>query len=173
MSSPKTAVILEADDRRNRAQQTDYRVCHKCIMDTTDPDIAFDKDGICSHCHRYEQVAKTRLFEGRENKHKLDELISEIRTRGKHKEYNCVIGVSGGVDSTYVAYIVKQLGLCPLAVHLDNGWDSELAVGNIENTLKKLNIDLYTYVIDWEEFKDLQLSFLRASTPDGEIPTDH
>jgi len=173
MSSPKTAAILEVDEPRSGAQQTGYHVCSKCIMDTTDPDIAFDDDGVCNHCHRYEQVAKMRLFEGQENKHKLDELINEITARGRRKEYDCIIGVSGGVDSTYVAYVVKHLGLRPLAVHLDNGWDSELAVGNIENTLKKLNIDLYTYVIDWEEFKDLQLSFLRASTSDGEIPTDH
>jgi N-acetyl sugar amidotransferase len=172
MSSPKIAATLEVEEPRN-ANQPGHRVCTKCIMDTTDPDIAFDEDGVCSHCHRYEQVARARLFEGPENKHKLDELVAEISSRGRRKEYDCVIGVSGGVDSTYVAYLVKQFGLRPLAVHLDNGWDSELAVGNIENVLKKLNIDLYTYVIDWEEFKDLQLSFLRASTPDGEVPTDH
>jgi N-acetyl sugar amidotransferase len=142
-------------------------------MDTTDPDIIFDEDGVCSHCHQYEQVAKARLFAAEEADNKLEELVSEIKTKGRQKEYDCIIGVSGGVDSTYVAYVVKHLGLRPLAVHLDNGWDSELAVGNIERVLKELNIDLYTYVIDWEEFKDLQLSFLRASTPDAEIPTDH
>ena len=75
MSSPKTAAILEVDEPRSGAQQTGYHVCSKCIMDTTDPDIAFDDDGVCNHCHRYEQVAKMRLFEGQENKHKLDELI--------------------------------------------------------------------------------------------------
>lgn len=173
MSSPKIAPILEMEKPRNATQETNCHVCTKCIMDTTDPDITFDNEGICCHCHRYEQVAKARLFEGQENKHKLDELINEISTRGRHKEYDCVIGVSGGVDSTYVAYLVNRFGLRPLAVHLDNGWDSELAVGNIENVLKKLDIDLYTHVVDWEQFRDLQLSFLRASTPDGEVPTDH
>src|SRR5215467_7429596 len=172
MSSPKIAPVLESEEPRNSIQQTGYRVCTKCIMDTTDPGIIFD-NGVCCHCRQYEQIARARLFEGQENKHKLDELVREISNRGKGKEYDCVIGVSGGVDSTYVAYLVKQLGFRPLAVHLDNGWDSELAVGNIENVLKRLDIDLYTYVIDWEEFKDLQISFLRASTPDGEVPTDH
>jgi len=87
--------------------------------------------------------------------------------------YDCIIGVSGGVDSSYVAYVVRQLGLRPLAVHLDNGWDSELAVSNIKNFLNKLDIDLYTHVLDWEEFKQLQIAFLEASTPDSEVPTDH
>src|SRR5215813_14177792 len=137
MSSPKIAPVLEIEEPRNGTQQTGYCVCSKCIMDTTDPDIIFD-NGVCCHCHGYEQIAKARLFEGQENKHKLDELIGEISNRGRRKEYDCVIGVSGGVDSTYVAYLVKQLGLRPLAVHLDNGWDSELAVGNIEKTLKTL-----------------------------------
>jgi len=96
-----------------------------------------------------------------------------MRQAGEGKPYDCVIGVSGGVDSTYVAWLVKGLGLRPLAVHLDNGWNSELAVANIEKTLKTLGIDLFTHVIDWEEFRDLQVSFLEASTPDGEVPTDH
>ena len=104
----------------------------------------------------------------------LDELISKIKRDGKSKNYDCIIGLSGGVDSTYVAYLVKEkLGLRPLAVHLDNGWNSELSVINMENIVKKLDIDLYTHVIDWEEFKDIQLSFLKSSTPDSEVPTDH
>jgi N-acetyl sugar amidotransferase len=142
-------------------------------MDTTDPDISFDADGVCNHCHRYEQLSRDRLFHGNEARRRLHELVAAIKARGKGRAYDCVIGVSGGVDSTYVAYIVKKLGLRPLAVHLDNGWNSELAVSNIEKVLKRLNIDLYTHVIDWEEFRDLQLAFLSASTPDAEVPTDH
>lgn len=152
-----------------RALQT----CTRCIMDTTDPDITFDSAGICNHCHRYERVARQRLVPPGERRQRLDALVSEIKAAGKGKPYDCVIGVSGGVDSTYVAWLVKDLGLRPLAVHLDNGWNSELAVANIEKTLKALAIDLYTHVIDWEEFRDLQVSFLKASTPDGEVPTDH
>jgi N-acetyl sugar amidotransferase len=149
------------------------RVCTRCIMDTTDPDIVFDADGVCNHCHRYEAVASQRLVPPELRKNRLDSLVTEIKNAGVGKPYDCVIGVSGGVDSTYVAWVVKDLGLRPLAVHLDNGWNSELAVSNIEKTLKTLGIDLYTHVIDWEEFRDLQVSFLRASTPDGEVPTDH
>ena len=92
---------------------------------------------------------------------------------GGGRDYDCIVGVSGGVDSTYTTYVASKLGLRPLAVHLDNGWNSEQAVRNIERTLAALKIDLYTQVLDWDEFRDLQVAFLRASTPDGEIPTDH
>lgn len=148
-------------------------ICSNCIMDFTDPDIKFDDQGVCNHCHRYEVVARTRLIPIAERESKLQDLVDEIKSIGAGKEYDCVIGVSGGVDSTYVAYLVKNLGLRPLAIHLDNGWNSELAVSNIEKTLETLGIDLYTHVIDWQEFKQLQVSFLLASTPDGEVPTDH
>jgi N-acetyl sugar amidotransferase len=142
-------------------------------MDTTDPDIVFDAAGVCNHCHRYETVARLRIIAPEQRKGRLDQLVTEIKSAGLGKPYDCIIGVSGGVDSTYVAWVVKDLGLRPLAVHLDNGWDSELAVANIEKTLNTLGIDLFTHVIDWEEFRDLQISFLKASTPDGEVPTDH
>lgn len=148
-------------------------VCTRCIMDTTDPDIRFDAQGVCNHCHRYDSVSKTRLIPVEERDKRLKALIDEIKAVGDGKPYDCVIGVSGGVDSTYVAWLVKKLGLRPLAVHLDNGWNSELAVANIEKTLNTLGIDLYTHVLNWEEFRNLQSSFLKASTPDGEVPTDH
>lgn len=157
--------------------QTDsnYRICTKCVMDTEgNPEIEFDQEGVCNYCHEYEEKAKVRLFDDDNVRKKaLDAVIEKIKAAGKGKKYDCLIGVSGGVDSTYTAYLVKELGLRPLAVHFDNGWNSELAVSNIEKILDTLGIDLYTYVVDWEEFKDLQLSFLKASTPDGEIPTDH
>lgn len=149
------------------------RICTRCIMDTTDPDIVFDAEGVCNHCRRYDALERQRLIPPAERDERLRALVEEIRAAGRGKPYDCVIGVSGGVDSTYVAWLVKDLGLRPLAVHLDNGWNSELAVANIEKTLKTLGIDLYTHVIDWEEFRDLQVAFLRASTPDGEVPTDH
>lgn len=150
-----------------------YRICTKCIMDTSDPDINFDKQGICSHCYRYEGYVRSETYVKKKQPGALETLVEEIKRKGQGKPYDCIIGVSGGVDSTYAAYITKKLGIRPLAVHLDNGWDSELAINNIEKTLRTLNIDLYTYVIDWEEFRDIQLSFLKASTPDSEIPTDH
>jgi len=142
-------------------------------MDTTDPDIQFDEHGVCNHCHTYDRMVREYVVDGEEGLRRLEQVAGKIRKEGQGRAYDCIIGVSGGVDSTYVAYRVKQLGLRPLAVHLDNGWDSELAVKNIEQTLKHLGIDLYTHVLDWEEFKDLQVAFLRASTPDSEIPTDH
>jgi N-acetyl sugar amidotransferase len=142
-------------------------------MDTTDPNIVFDQNGVCNHCHAYDQNIRENVLSGDEGKRKIEKIVRQIKDNGKNKEYDCIIGVSGGVDSSFVAYKVKELGLRPLAVHLDNGWDSELAVKNIEKILNRLDIPLYTHVIDWEEFKDLQLSFLKASTPDSEIPSDH
>lgn len=144
-------------------------VCTRCVMDTSDPDITFDAAGVCHHCHAYDEAVRTRVIP---DKAKLDALVAEIKA--ENKPYDCIIGISGGVDSTYVAYAARKLlGLKPLAVHLDNGWDSELAVKNIQHVLEKLEIELYTEVLDWDEFRDLQLAFLRASTPDSEIPTDH
>ncbi len=143
------------------------------MNDEVDTEITFDMNGICKHCQRYDRLVSSRVLGGDEGKKKLERLVLKIKSAGHKKDYDCIIGVSGGVDSTYVAYLVKSLGLRPLAIHFDNGWNSELAVKNIESVLKKLDIDLYTYVINWAEFKDLQLSFLKASTPDGEVPTDH
>src|SRR5512135_3518625 len=131
-----------------------YQICSRCIMDTTDPEIQFDEQGVCSHCRAYDRAVAKWSRTGEVGQRELQEIAAKIRERGAGKDYDCVIGVSGGVDSTFVAYKVKQLGLRPLAVHLDNGWDSELAVKNIEQTLKCLGIDLYTHVLDWEEFRD-------------------
>lgn len=153
--------------------RNDYQICTKCIMDTTDPDIWFDDNGICSHCRRYENFVQSDSYQKKRKEGSLEQLIDEIKMKGVGKKYDCIIGVSGGVDSSYVAYIVKKLGLRPLAVHFDNGWNSEVSVSNIEKALKKLDIALYNYEADYEEFYDLQLAFLKASTPDSEIPTDH
>lgn len=150
-----------------------YRICSNCIMDTSDPEITFDESGFCNYCRGYEARKKMFVPSADEKSRHLQEMIDLCRKKGRGKKYDCIIGVSGGVDSTYVAYKVKELGLRPLAVHLDNGWDAELAVSNIHNVLKKLDIELYTKVLDWEEFRSLQVAFLKASTPDSEIPTDH
>lgn len=150
-----------------------FRRCTRCVMDTTDPNIVFDEKGECNHCRTYDWKVRVVLGTAEQRADRLKKRVAAIKTAGVGNEYDCVIGVSGGVDSTYVAYLVKQLGLRPLAVHMDNGWNSELAVSNIQKTLETLGIDLYTEVLDWDEFRDLQLSFLKASTPDSEIPTDH
>lgn len=139
----------------------------------SDPDISFDEKGICNYYYEYLRAEKDFVFNGKEAEKKLQQLVNNIKTAGRGKPYDCLIGLSGGVDSTYVAYLVKKLGLRPLAVHLDNGWNSELAVMNVENIITKLGIDLFTLVINWEEFKDLQLSYLKASVVDIEVASDH
>jgi N-acetyl sugar amidotransferase len=150
-----------------------YKVCSRCLMDTSDSEIVFDKHGVCNHCLRYDILKDTRTIPRENAAGEMRRLVEKIQLKGKNKEYDCIIGVSGGVDSTYVAYLAKKNGLRPLAVHLDNGWNSDLATKNIHKVLKKMDIDLVTHVIDWREFKSLQKSFLNASVPDGEIPTDH
>ena len=149
-----------------------YRICTKTVMDTSDPDITFDADGISSHWHSYQSL-KRHLPYLNGDPDRLHRVVAEMKAAGRGKDYDCVMGVSGGVDSTFVAYKAKELGLRPLAVHFDNGWNSELAVHNIERTLSKLKVDLHTFVIDWEEFKDIQLAYLRASVVNAEVPSDH
>jgi N-acetyl sugar amidotransferase len=150
-----------------------YQICSRCIMDTSDSEIVFDSDGVCHHCHDYDSRVAAEVFPPPEGERMLEEIAAQIKREGRRKRYDCILGLSGGVDSSYVAYLTKQLGLRPLALHLDNGWDSDVAVRNIHNIVRKLEIDLETHVLDWEEFRSLQLAFLRASTPDSEIPTDH
>ncbi len=150
-----------------------YQICKNCVMDVSDPEINFDEKGVCNYCGNYEERKKMFVPTQDEKSKYLREMVDICKKKGIGKKYDCIIGVSGGVDSTFVAYKIKELGLRPLAIHLDNGWDAELAVSNIRNVLKNLDIELYTYVLDWEEFRSLQVAFLKASTPDSEIPTDH
>jgi N-acetyl sugar amidotransferase len=150
-----------------------YQLCTRCIMDTTDPDIVFDAEGRCNHCTVWFQRAEFYALPLAERTRRLELLVEEIKRRGHGKDYDCIIGVSGGVDSSFLAIKVKELGLRPLAVHVDNGWNSDKAVGNIKRILEPLHIDLWTLVLNWKEFRELQLAFLRASTPDSEIPSDH
>jgi N-acetyl sugar amidotransferase len=149
------------------------RICTKCVLDSSVPNISFDETGVCNFCQTL--VGRDKLIQDSHEvrKTKLDAIVGQIKKEGEGKEYDCIIGVSGGVDSSYVSYLVKNLGLRPLAIHLDNGWDAELAVSNIRNLCVKLDIDLYTHVIDWQEFRDLQVSFLKASVANAEAPTDH
>lgn len=148
-----------------------YQICTRCVMDTTDPDIIFDKNGVCNHCKSAVNAMK-KAKENRKN-FNLFEYVAEVKQDGKGKPYDCIVGVSGGIDSGYTLHLAKEWGLRPLAVHYDNGWDLAVSVGNIRTMLEKMDVDLYTYVVDWEEFRELQLSFFRASVPDMEIPTDH
>lgn len=143
-------------------------------MDTSDRGIDFDIKGICNNCREYDEKIKKRVFLGKEGKRRLSEIIGRIKADGKGKKYDCIVGLSGGVDSTYVAYLAKKKwGLNPLAVHMDNGWNSKTASKNISRIVRNLEIDLFTYVINWEEFRDLQLAYLKASVIDIEAVTDY
>ncbi|MCB0700181.1 MAG: N-acetyl sugar amidotransferase [Chitinophagales bacterium] len=148
--------------------------CSRCILTSEDdPGLNLDSNGLCNHCRYYDEQEKLYLKTGSEAERLLADTISKIKEYGKSYSYDCLIGLSGGVDSSYVAYLAKQYGLRALCVHFDNGWNSELAVMNIQNIVNKLGFDLQTYVIDWEEFKDLQLAYLKASVIDIEVLTDH
>jgi len=150
------------------------KVCSRCVMDTTASEIVFDQDGVCNFCHHYDTNLVKDLFSDKDGEERIENLIEQIKAKGKNRNYDCLIGISGGVDSSYVAYLVKKkYGLRVFAVHLDNGWNSELAVANVEQILKRVDIDLYTYVLDWKEFRDIQISFLKSGISNVEIPTDH
>lgn len=157
-----------------RDQPVPYRQCSVCVLDTLDdPWMRFDDQGRSHYYHEYTRAERENVRTGVEAERLLERTVERIRHDGRGHDYDCIMGLSGGVDSTYLAYLAKQLGLRPLAVHLDNGWNSELAVKNIENIVSRLGIDLYTHVIDWEEFRDLQLAYLKASVVDIEVLSDH
>ena len=141
-------------------------------MDTSDPDITFSEQGHCNHCTDYVERIARLTYQGQGSDRQLEAIVEKIRRKGKGRDYDCVVGISGGVDSCYVAHVVKSLSLRPLAVHMDNGWNSDTAVKNIKNVARGLGIDYESYVLDWEEFRDLQLAFLHASVPEIETPTD-
>jgi len=160
-------MVLSTDDPH-------YRQCSLSVMDNiADPHITFDEEGICNYYYDYCNAARSQVFTDAEGEQKLQEWVNVIREAGKGKKYDCITGVSGGVDSTYLTLQAKRLGLRPLVVHFDNGWNSELSVKNIENIISKLGFDLYTLVVDWNEFRDIQLAYLKASVVDIEAITDH
>jgi len=148
--------------------------CSRCIL-TSDDDtnLSIDEDGICNNCRSFDVAWKDLPHTEDQVNSALESVFNKINNQKGPRDYDCLIGVSGGVDSTYLAMLVTDLGLNPLAVHFDNGWNSELAVKNIENLVSKLDIDLITYVIDWNDFKALQLAYIRASVIDIEVLTDH
>ena len=149
-------------------------VCKRCVMDSTDPEIIFNDQGICNHCIKAESFKEGNWFPNEVGKKKLEKMAAEIKKATKGQEYNAIIGLSGGVDSSYLAYVAtKIMKLKVLAVHVDGGWNSDEAVSNIQNLTNKLNIDLHTVVINWQEMKDLQLAFFKASVANQDTPQDH
>ncbi len=149
------------------------QTCKRCIMDNVnDPGLILDQSGICNHCRNFDK-AYSKLLSKEAAEKEFEKIIRKMKVDGKQKKYDCMLGVSGGVDSTYLAYLAKQVGLNVLMVHCDNGWNSELAVQNIQNICDFTGFDLYTEVLDWEEFKDIQLSFFKANVVDVELPYDY
>jgi putative aminotransferase len=159
--------------RDSDQQSRPYTICSHCIMDTTDPNITFDDQGQCDYCNNFEQVIKPNWHTDARGEAELAKLADKIRADGKGKDFDCIIGLSGGLDSSYVAYVAKEkMGLRPLLYHVDAGWNTDQAVGNIEKLVDGLGLDLFTDVVNWEEMKDLQVSFLKAQIPDQDLPQD-
>lgn len=154
-----------------REGERGYQRCVSCIMDTTDPGISFDADGRCSHCRRVLEAGYG--YDPKRHPERLDRLIQRIKVDGRNQDYDVVAGLSGGVDSSYLILKAKEWGLRVLVVHVDTGWNSELAVSNIENLVRHCGFDLLTHVVDWQEMQDLQYAFFKSGVPNQDIPQDH
>ena len=152
----------------------EYQICTNCVMDTSDTKIVFDGNGVCDHCNDFKNNVLPNWHYDESGKEELLKIIEKIKREGKGKDFDCLLGMSGGVDSSYMLHLaVKEFGLRPLVFHVDGGWNSELAVHNIQAMIKKLNLDLYTEVINWEEMKAFQLAYLKSGLPNIDIPQDH
>lgn len=151
---------------------TEIKVCSKCIYDERVPSISFDEDGVCNYCHQLESLKKDYGTGTVKGQKKFEDIVDKIKKDGKGKKYDCIIGVSGGTDSSYMLYLIKKLGLRPLAVHYDNTWNSAIATENIRKVLTALDIDLYTYVVDNKESDDIFRSFFLSDVPSIDAATD-
>lgn len=158
----------------NVSSKRSYQICTNCIMDTSDSNITFDSRGWCDYCNNYHRNILPNWHPDARGEQEMLAVAETIRNQGKHRDHDCIIGVSGGVDSSYVALIAKEkLGLRPLIFHVDAGWNSQQSVNNIEKMVDNLGLDLHTEVIDWQEMKDLQLAFFKAQVPHLDTPQDH
>lgn len=148
-------------------------ICNHCIMNTTDPNIQFDAKGHCDYCNNFDKFIKPNWHTDENGEKQLKQLAEVIRESGKGNDFDCIIGLSGGLDSSYVTYVAKaKMGLRPLLVHVDAGWNTDQAVGNIEKLVDGLGVDLYTEVINWQDVKRMQVAFLRAGIPDQDLVQD-
>lgn len=150
-----------------------YRICTQCVMDTSDSRITFDAKGVCDHCRTFRSQVLPNWHTDERGERELRTLVDKIKASGSGKDFDCIIGMSGGIDSSYLTYIATEFGLRPLVFHVDAGWNSQEAVNNIERLVDKLGLDLYTEVIDWEEMRDLQLAFFKSGVPHIDTPQDH
>lgn len=151
-----------------------FKVCKRCVMDTTDSKIVFDENGVCDHCLDFEHNVKPNWHTDERGDAELKKIIAKIKEDGKGRDFDCIIGMSGGADSSYLLHVaVKEYGLRPLVFHVDGGWNSQIAVNNINVMIEKLGLDLYTEVINWEEMKDFQLAYFKAGVANVDVPQDH
>ena len=151
-----------------------YQICTRCVMDTSDAAIDFDAAGVCDHCRDFEANVRPNWKQGEDGKKALRAIVEAIRESGKGKQFDCILGLSGGLDSSYMLHlIVTEFGLRPLVFHVDGGWNTDIAVNNIQMLVEKLGLDLYTEVINWEDMRDFQLAFFKAGVPHLDIPQDH
>lgn len=151
-----------------------HQICTNCVMDSTDSAIVFDERGVCDHCNTFYTKVQPRWDTGEKGKAELERMVETIRKSGRGKDFDCIIGMSGGIDSSYLVYAAKEImSLRPLVFHVDAGWNSQIAVNNIERMVDGLGLDLFTEVIDWEEMKDLQRAFFRSGVPHIDTPQDH
>lgn len=154
--------------------KTPYRICSNCIMDTSDSNITFDARGWCDYCNNYHTNILPNWHTDERGAQHIAAQVEQIKRDGKGRDHDCLIGISGGVDSSYVTYLAKaKFGLRPLLFHVDAGWNSQQAVNNIEKLVDGLGVDLHTEVVNWEEMKDLQLAFFKAQVPHLDTPQDH
>ena len=152
----------------------DYQICKNCVMDTTDSKITFDEKGVCDHCNTFYKEILPKWFTNEVGDKALKEIVKKIKKEGEGKDFDCLMGMSGGIDSSYLLYrMVEKYGLRPLVFHVDAGWNSQIAVNNIERLVDGLGLDLYTEVINWEEIKDLQLAFFKSGVSHIDTPQDH
>jgi N-acetyl sugar amidotransferase len=150
-----------------------YQRCARCVMDTTDSKIVFDARGVCDHCLTFDAKVLPKWHTDARGERELREMVARIKLAGRGKDFDCIIGMSGGIDSSYLTYIATEFGLRPLVFHVDAGWNSQEAVNNIEKLVDQLGLDLFTEVIDWEEMRDLQLAYFKSGVPHIDTPQDH
>ena len=150
-----------------------YQICVRCVMDTSDPEIEFDWQGVCNHCNEFDGITSKQWFPNKDGEEQLKALFKAIKAERAGAEYDCIIGLSGGVDSSYLAIVLKEFDLRVLAVHVDAGWNSEVAIHNIENVIKYCGFDLHTQVMDWKEIRDLQLAYFKSGVSNLDVVQDH
>jgi len=162
------------DLNKNDFINKQYTICNNCVMDSSDSAIIFDSDGVCDHCNTYKRDIEPIWKLGKNREEELNKIVNQIKKDGEGKDFDCILGMSGGIDSSYLLYLVKErLGLRPLVFHVDAGWNSQIAVNNIEKLVDGLGLDLYTVVINWEDMKNLQKAYFKSSVPNVDTPQDH